>query len=64
MSLFGQRYQMLFLGDTKSRLPSWKQLQLAHNITLCSLVAGGESGMSVEITLSAHIPFVFFTGSH
>lgn len=44
VSVCQNQYQMLFLTDAKSRVPSSLQLWLAHNIILCSPVAGGDRG--------------------
>lgn len=56
VSVCGKQYQMLFLtnegGNTESGLSSSEQLWLAHNVALCSPVAGG-----VNITLTVPISF-------
>ena len=41
------------------RLPSSEQLHRAHNVGLCSPVAGGDRGASVKITLTVPIFFCF-----
>lgn len=63
-SVSGNQRRILFLSDergkTKSKLPSSEQLQLAHNIILCSPVAGGDRrGPTVNIALTVHITFCF-----
>lgn len=62
VSVCQNQYQMLFLTAAKSRVPSSLQLWLAHNIILCSPVAGGDrGGAGVKITLIVHISFCFAT---